>query len=279
MVSERFKWKRIRFSRCNKSPGHMCVLGPLSPQWSHLKTCRNTGISGFVPCRITSARASSSCEYLSVIGCVSVCSRACISWSVCVSGMKTVRWETPTSTRKSPRYRRRSCVWSAHRFTPVEGITCRHAQRPQSGGEHREEHLSLASSLTSPLVHLCFFSSSVWLSEGHEMKDAGASGHVLFSQWLLSISHLSGGADDVTGLLFRFVNMYMMFVSLDSKWWISVVFVTWLMTWIDISELCSEVNFLSSVLQSLTNARSDLRHIITHVYASVFFMMWMSERH
>lgn len=39
--------------------------------------------------------------------------------------MRTVRWETLTSTHRSPRSRRRSCVWSAPRSTPAERLSRR----------------------------------------------------------------------------------------------------------------------------------------------------------
>lgn len=168
----------------------------LSLQWSHQKTCRNTGISGCVQCQITSAHASSLCEYLSV--CRMSLSAVHTSDDLCVSGMKTVRWETQTSTRRSPRYRRRSCVWSAHRFTPAEGIICRHDQQPESGGEHREEHLSLslsfASSLTSPLVHPCFFTPGV--RAGHDFPpvcDSQMDMRWKMQEWTLMSSSHSGG--------------------------------------------------------------------------------------
>lgn len=48
-------------------------------------------------------------------------------WCVCVSGMRMVRWETQTSTHRSPRSRRRSCVWSAPRSTPAEGVSFLHS--------------------------------------------------------------------------------------------------------------------------------------------------------
>lgn len=49
--------------------------------------------------------------------------KKCVGWFtllVC-AGMRTAKWETLTSTRRSPRCRRRSCVWSGPRSIPANG--------------------------------------------------------------------------------------------------------------------------------------------------------------
>lgn len=203
-------------------------------------------------------------------------------WSVCVSGMRTVRWEMRTLTHRSPRSRRRSCVWSAPRSTPAEGLAFLRSVHlyflpsclSQGMRDEMKEIFTISPAhnpLTSHRAAVSQKQTGAWLDE---TELAGAWSRSDRFSHLISV-HVK------TRKSFKMFTAF--FASLDSRWWICAfhcvriffIFLLrcsfWMMTCINIpdgfiSEFPSDFNFPSFVAEIYLQMRRR-GHIVSHVYA------------